>query len=146
MSDAGFSWPGIASAIAAWVALLMSGGSLWMSRRAVRIAERQEKRREPLLKPYYRDGFYQPDADGGRVYAFLLTVSNRSDSNNTIIELELRITYATPEGVEATLKVRAEPRARFDLDPSSHISQSRSGSMDTRQPWAGAILLDAVTS
>jgi hypothetical protein len=42
MSDAHYAWTAIASAAAAWVALMLSGGSLFVSRKAMKIAERQE--------------------------------------------------------------------------------------------------------
>jgi hypothetical protein len=120
MSADDFSLPAIASAAAAWIALILSGGSLLVSRKAMKIAQQQEDRRKPLLVPYYRDGFFQRDPDGnGRIYALLLSISNRSDSNNTIAELELRITYSTPDNRQVTLKLRAEAKAEQSLEPLS---------------------------
>jgi len=116
MSADKYEWPAIASAAAAWLALLLSGSSVFISRRAMKIAERQEERRQPRLVPYYRDGFYQEDVSGKqRIYAFLIAISNRSDTNNTITELELRITYTNSDGVPLILKIRAESEKRFDL-------------------------------
>jgi hypothetical protein len=111
-------WPAVASAVAAWLAFLLSVSNLFIN---VRATHRQEERRRPRLVPYYHDGFYRGDAGGkGRVYAFLIALSNRSDTNNTVAELELRITYTNAGGIQATLKIRAESQKRFDLEPPDY--------------------------
>ena len=100
----------IASAVAPWLALVLSLLSLRSSRRAVRLAEQQDERRRPSLVPYLRDGYVRTGSDeSSRVYAFLLSVSNRSDSDNGIAEVELRLTYTTRMSVKMTVKVRSDP-------------------------------------
>jgi hypothetical protein len=100
-------WPAIASAGAAWLALFLSLLNLHTSRRAIRLAERQDQRRQPQLVPYLQKAqlHFTPNKD--RVYAFSLSVSNRSDTGNAIAEAELRLTYGIPAGNEVTIKVRA---------------------------------------
>jgi hypothetical protein len=99
----------LASSAAAWIGLLISAISLSTSRRAIRITERQEERREPLLIPELRNGHFRTNPDGSaRLYAFLIAVSNRSDTDNAIAHLELRLTYAVREGVDVTVKLPAD--------------------------------------
>jgi hypothetical protein len=111
-------WPAVASAVVAWLAFLLSLTNLFIS---LRVTHRQEERRRPRLVPYYRDGFYRGDADSKkRIYAFLIAISNRSDTNNTVAELELRITYRNAGGIEATLKIREDSRQQFELEPPDY--------------------------
>lgn len=111
-------WPAIASAVAAWLAFLLSVINLAINLQATR---RQEQGRRPRLVPYYRDGFYRGDSGGnGRVYAFLIAISNRSDTDNTVADLELRVTYQNVEGVQVTLKIRAESQKKFDVDSPNY--------------------------
>jgi hypothetical protein len=101
-------WAASASAVAAWLALGLSFLSLHSSRKAMRLAEQQEERRRPLLVPYLDDGYVRIGPNGGsRLYAFLLSVSNRSDSNNSVAEVERRLTYTTRADVQMTVKVRS---------------------------------------
>jgi hypothetical protein len=98
----------IATAGAAWLALVLSFLSIGMSRKALRLQERQEDRRKPSLTPYLSDGFVRVASEGSsRLYAFLLSVSNGSDSDNTVAEVDLRLTYTTPASVQMTVKVRS---------------------------------------
>jgi hypothetical protein len=89
MLDSSISgWASTASAVAAWLALLLSIINLVST---LRRENRREQRQRPLLVPYLRDGLVQRLADkSSRVYAFFLSISNRSDSNNSIREIELR--------------------------------------------------------
>lgn len=68
----------------------------------------QEKRRLPHLIPTLVHGYYQDSlADGGRIFAFHVTVTNPTDSNNAIAGADLLITYLTAERVQMTVKLRA---------------------------------------
>lgn len=94
-----------AIAIAGLCIALISSYFTWQNRR---LAVEQEKRRAPHLLPSLVHGFFKNDeSDGGRVYAFLLTVRNPSDSNNAISEADLAITYLTQDRVQLTVKLRA---------------------------------------
>jgi hypothetical protein len=107
----------IASALAPWVALLLSALSFRTSRKAFKLAEAQDERRKPLLFLYLRDGYFRRGQDGkSRLYAFLLSVSNRSDSANAIAELELRLTYTTQTNSVVTLRIRAEQERAEPMD------------------------------
>jgi hypothetical protein len=79
------AWIGIASASAAWLALLLSVFNFRTSRKALQLSEKQEERRKPLLVPYLQQGYIWPGPRPNiRVYAFLLSISNRSDNNNAV--------------------------------------------------------------
>jgi hypothetical protein len=77
----------------------------WQSRR---LAREQERRRLPRLVPSLVNGYFQDDKDAGaRAYAFHVTVTNPTDSNNAIAEADLAITYLTAERTQMTVKLRA---------------------------------------
>jgi hypothetical protein len=98
----------IATAGAAWLALLLSFLGIRFSRKALRLQEQQEGRRRPLLTPDLRDGFVRVAPDGSsRLYAFLLSGTNGSDSDNAVADVDLRLTYTTRASVLMTVKVRS---------------------------------------
>jgi hypothetical protein len=100
---------GTASAIAAWLALILSLVNVRRSRRALRLSERQEERRKPSLVVYLQEGFTSANAQPGiRVYALLLSVSNRSDNNNAVAEAILHLTYSKQRDNELTVKFLAK--------------------------------------
>jgi hypothetical protein len=74
----------------------------------------QERRRLPRLIPSLVHGYYQDSADDrGRFYAFHITVTNPTDSNNAIATAELSIAYVTADRVQMAMKLRAhEPAAK----------------------------------
>ena len=65
----------------------------------------QEKRRLPHLAPTLVNGYFQDVSEAGRVYAFLITIVNPTDSNNAVAEAELSITYLTADRVQMTMKL-----------------------------------------
>jgi hypothetical protein len=112
----------IASATAAWMALLLSVLNLFTSRRALRISERQEARRKPSVATYLQDGYVSAEPSQ-RVYAVMISLSNRSDNNNGIAQATLLLTYITPSGTQVTLKVGAEskPPTIFSKNSANHL-------------------------
>ena len=73
-----------------------------------RLAREQEKRRLPQLVPFLINGYFQNKTnDGGRDYAFLVTIRNPTDSNNAIAEVDLSITYLTTDRIQMTMKIKA---------------------------------------
>lgn len=101
-------------AVAGFCISLVSLYFTWQTRR---LALAQETRRLPRLNPTLVHGYYQNGQnDRGRVYAFHVTVSNPTDSNNAIERAELSITYLTADRVQMTMKLRAnEPAAKSFL-------------------------------
>jgi hypothetical protein len=98
-------------AIAGFCISLASLYFTWQNRRLVLA---QERRRLPRLIPAFVDGYYRASEDDrGRLYAFHVTLTNPTDSDNAIATAELSITYQTADRVQMTMKLRAnEPAAK----------------------------------
>jgi hypothetical protein len=94
----------VATVGAAWLALVLSVLSFIISRKALLLSEQQEERRKPQLVPYLQDGYVRRDAEG-RVYAFLLSVSNPTDSDNAVAAVDFQLIYTTKSNVRMTIKV-----------------------------------------
>ena len=117
-------WAAIVSAFAAVAALVLAIRSTRISNKALRIAEDQEERHRPSFSLYLTDGFVrsQIEATARRVYAFLITLSSRSDSGNSVAHLDLHLTYSTATGIQMTVKIPHSSRLRsffehIDADP-----------------------------
>jgi hypothetical protein len=106
-------WFGLtkALAVAGFCISLVSLYFTWQNRR---LTLAQENRRLPRLIPTLVHGYYQDGKDSsGRVYAFRITITNPTDSNNAIATAELSITYLTADRVQMTMKLRAnEPASK----------------------------------
>jgi hypothetical protein len=114
----------VASAAAAWMALLLSVLNFVTSRRALRISEQQEARRKPSVVAYLQDGYIAAGVKpGSRVYAILVSLSNRSDNNNAIAQTMLLLTYVKDSGTQLTIKVEAEiePPNAFANKSANHL-------------------------
>jgi hypothetical protein len=133
------TWAAIASAIAAWVAALLAYSGARASKRALIIVERQEQRRQPVLVPYLVEGYVRFVDDGQRfrLYAFLLSISNPSDADNGIAQLDLHVTYTTAKGLRMTLKVPANAIFAAAFIGSDSRSLSVPIRIDAHQTIAG---------
>ena len=107
------TWAAIFSAAAAWLALALSIFNLRTSRLALHISEAQETRRKPSITSYLQDAYVAVGAKpNARVYAVLVSLSNKSDSDNGIAWAGLYLTYAKKGGAQFTIKVDSEIEAR----------------------------------
>jgi hypothetical protein len=97
-------WMPFAAAIAAWVAAIFAYLTDRRSSRVLRLAELQEERRRAGLVLYLMRGYVRR-TDENRIYAFLLSVSNPSDSNNAIAQIDLRIGYRTSSNYLAAVDI-----------------------------------------
>lgn len=138
--DVAATWTGIATAIAAWLALVVSVLSLVIAIRAQRLAERQEARRTPVLKPYLVDGYVRTGADGNRVYAFLLSISNPSDIDNSVANIDLHVAYRrADDDMSMVLKVRASQDSASSITKpleSTLLPPQRVDAHQTLTGWA----------
>ena len=129
----------IATAGAAWLALVLSFVGIHFSRKALRLQERQEDRRRPMLIPYLTDGFVRAAPDGSsRLYAFLLSVSNGSDADNAVASVDLRLTYTTRANVQMTVKVRSDAevgKAFVDGSGPPLVAPARVDAHQTLSGW-----------
>jgi len=84
----------IISLIVAIIALLISVGDFLIARRALKLNEIEANTRNPNLVPYLIDGIvFNFNKKNTKLYAFSVSVSNRSDNDNAISAVELQIIY-----------------------------------------------------
>ncbi len=136
----------VASAMAAWMALLLSVLNVFTSRRALRISEQQEVRRKPSVVAYLQDGYVAVEPSS-RVYAILISLSNRSDNNNAIAQAILLLTYVKTTGTQLTLKVGTEgapPKAFVDKSTSHLRVPIRIDAHQTVSGWCFFAVDDAI--
>lgn len=96
-----------AAAVAAWVAAWFAYVSARTSKRSLLLAEQQEKRRQPKLVPYLAEGYYKSiSQDHFSIYAFSLSISNPTDIDNAIAQIELQIAYTTATNAHMVVKVQ----------------------------------------
>ena len=87
--------------IIASAALAVSLTAVLIAQGRWRIETDREARQQLGLEPTLVDSFYETDgASQHRVYAFQLTVRNRSDRRNAVAEAELTISRTTPMETE----------------------------------------------
>jgi hypothetical protein len=138
----------VASATAAWMALLLSVLNFFASRKALRISEQQEARRKPSVVAYLQEGYIAVGVKpGSRVYAILTSLSNRSDSNNAIAQATLLLTYVKYSGTRLTLKVSAEgelPSAFADKSANHIRVPIRIDAHQTVSGWCFFAVDDAI--
>lgn len=107
--NTGASWPDYAAvAIAAFsllVATFFGVRNSRTARRALKLSERQESRREPRLDLYLNDSMaWRTPADGSRLFGFHMQIANPTDRRTTITESDLLVTYSRDD-VMMTVKV-----------------------------------------
>lgn len=101
------NWPEIATAIAALSALIVSIFSIFYARESLLLSKAQDFRKNPKLTGKFLQGLYTKDEiSGGRIYRFEFSVSNQSDSDNTLVSAELRLRYRLQDGTEMTARLR----------------------------------------
>lgn len=91
-------------ALAAWIGAFFAYLNARRSNRVLRLSEQQEERRKPNLVLYLQGG-YLCKTDEERVYMFILSVSNPSDSDNAVARNDLRIEYRTAFNFPATVNI-----------------------------------------
>jgi hypothetical protein len=91
----------IASVIAAWVAALFAYGSFRVAKRQTQIAEDADRRRHPHLALYLANGSVEADPDR-RMYGFVLSISNRSEAENSLFRIELEVVLREGESLPLT--------------------------------------------
>lgn len=112
----------VASAIAAWLAFGVSILSFMISRQAHHLAKRAEERNSPLFSLYLENGYAKTSAEGtAKIYAFLISVTNRSASNNSISTIDLSLTYTSPTRTELTLKIRTDSKLSSEFPPTQNL-------------------------
>ena len=97
------------------LALFISGWSAFISwrsgknaARALAISEGQEKRRQPRLGIYLVSGYRRLVPDR-QLFGFLVSVSNPTDINNSIVHAELQVTYLLDADMKAVCRIQHNP-------------------------------------
>jgi hypothetical protein len=97
-------WIAVGSLLAAWVAAMMACGSWFVARRSLAFAKEQTLGARPRMVPYLVDGFVASERrTGKRIYAFSVSLSNRSNTDNSLSNTELLLTYFRPNQPTSTL-------------------------------------------
>src|SRR5688572_29797435 len=92
------TWAAVVSSLLAFISLAVSFRSYTLSKKALNITEDQEQRRQPALALYIKAKYVRSVAsdDPCRVYAFSLLISNNSETDNSLANLDLYVTFTTP--------------------------------------------------
>jgi hypothetical protein len=142
------TWAAIASPVAAWVALALSIFNLRTARLALRISEAQESRRKPSITSYLKDAYITVgEKPKARVYAVLVSLSNKSDNDNGIASAALHLTYEKKGGVEFTIKVspaNEAPNVFFDKSAKHLQVPFRIDAHQTISGWVFFAVDDAI--
>lgn len=90
--------------LAAWVAVIIAMCSHRTTKKSLLIAEEHAKGRCPLLVPYLiKSSFMTTDDKSKRIYVFSVSLTNRSDLDNSIVNIQLLVKYHKPSQPEASL-------------------------------------------
>ena len=99
------NWMSALALLISFLSLLLSWRSGRRAHRALTISEGQEERRKPRLGIYLVRG-YRRRGPKRQLFGFLVSVSNPTDTNNSIARAELQITYSLENGVKAVCRVQ----------------------------------------
>jgi hypothetical protein len=90
--------------LVSFFSLLISWRSGKRAARALSISEGQEQRRQPRLGIYMVRG-YRRRGSKRQLFGFLVSVTNPTDTNNSIARAELQITYLLEDDVNVVCRV-----------------------------------------
>jgi len=108
--------------LSALVVSLWSAYNSWRARqvatRALGITEIQEARRHPQLNIYLANGYrhYLPER---KLFCFLVSVSNPTDTNNSISKAELQVTYFLTDDIKSTIRFSHDLSLRESVEYSN---------------------------
>lgn len=129
-------WTDIATATAALVAVIISMLSYSTSNRALSLAERQDLRKKPKLKPILIDSGFDEDFGSNRIYSFHISVGNPTDSDNAIARVELHLQYYATQEALINVKIPATKPPTQKSSTREYISvPHRIAAHDTASGW-----------
>lgn len=133
-----FEVPSWVSTLIAAIAVCLSAFSLRYSRTAVGLAVAQEQRRKPDLSVEYQDGYIsRNDVTGPSTYLFLVKIINRSDSNTSVVEARMDVTYRLGASVPVAASVPHNCLSGPGVGNSSHLPLDLPVRVDARQAVFG---------
>ncbi len=135
-------WTDIVVAGMAVAAFAVAVMSYRVSSRALRLSEKQEQRKQPLLIPRLLASHFEDLAEGGRVYSFSLSVGNPTDSDNAIAQIEMHLRYLVDGSTSITVKLPSSIGIDDPAnDPSPRlITPCRVAAHDTVSGWCDFVV------
>ncbi len=98
-------WISALALLVSIISVLLSWRSGKTAARALAISESQENRRQPRLGVYLANGYRRIEPEG-ELFAVLVSVTNPTDTNNSVARAELQITYLLENDVEAVCRLQ----------------------------------------
>lgn len=99
-------WAAVASAFFAAIAVWYTYRSANIARKSLELTQEQERRRTPNLEPYLIDGhILRVRLQEMRVYVFSISITNKSDAENSVKELRFAISFNRGQGPDSTIIV-----------------------------------------
>lgn len=106
----------ILSAVTAGISALIALRSSNISKKALSIAQNEQKSKEENLNIYLIDAARYIKTNKSYIYAFNITISNLSSLNNTIARIELTITYIRKDNTLGQLILQHNKNLSTSLD------------------------------
>jgi hypothetical protein len=128
--------------IVSFFSLLISWRSGKRAARALAISESQEQRRQPRLGTYLVRGYRRREANG-QLFGFLVSITNPTDSNNSIARAELQITYLLEHDVSVVGRIpHVEALGKDSLSDTTEVANilSLPARLDAHQTLSGWFL------
>ena len=98
------SWIAVAALVISFASAFFAFWSNIIAKRSLRLSKEQAKARLPNLVPYLIDGLARRlDERKTKLYAFSLSLSNRSDSDNSLSIIELRFFFTRSSGISSNI-------------------------------------------
>ena len=141
-------WASIVAAGTAIAAFVVACMSFRISSRALRLSEKQERRKEPRLAPRLLDSYFENLAEGDRVYSFSLSVGNPTDADNAIAQIEMHLRYFIDGAVSMTVKLPLSVvvgNTANDALPRL-LAPSRIAAHDTVSGWCDFVVKPGILS
>ena len=92
----------LGSLVAAWVATVIAIRNHGIAKESFRLVEEQAKGRSPLMIPYLINSEFMI-IEAKRLYIFSISITNRSDTDNSITSIQMQINYHRPDQPVASI-------------------------------------------
>ena len=138
-----YLWVAVVSALGALVAAVFAWVSARAAKRSLELAEKQDQRRTPRLVLYLIDGYCQR-IGSTRFLAFSVSVSNHSDIDNSVAQIELQVSYTTAAPTKGFCMAVKVPHRSALADRIRHNATILSPPLriDAHQTIAGWVLFE----
>ena len=128
-------WIDTGQKIVPWFALVVALGGFFISLLSLRITKAQANERQVKLYFGLNDLWFTRRENGDRIYALDITVMNRASVANSIIRLELTVTYSLISGHEVRLRLPVIQDKEVSLPIRLDSFQSISPTFNFQMPF-----------